>query len=403
MLPELKRLTALADARDEVADAVEGESESVESPAELAALLRFVAVLREELREPKRAIQLWNDLLAAAPHDAEALEHLARLLVETGETRSAAEVNLRRGRLARAGAERHARFVEAADCFIRRALPSSRWRRWTSRCLVSLRWSRAKRSARCSCGAAGFSSCATRRRQPRRMPSRSMRRTSNSKAPRASSGCCRRTPARSPPPPLEPYARKHTDPRRLLAVLEARGDPTQLIELAASHERAGDPRRAFATLLRAFSSQPSNAARWRADLERLAETRICSPRTKGSSIATRRQPMPPCSAASPSCTTRSATATRPSRRGSSLPRPRRATLICSRPTPRNAAPAVTSPGSRACCAGRSRRAAIPRSAWSVHRRARQAVRRLARRLRRCRPGVPGAAAALAERSGPSNA
>lgn len=79
LLPELERLAREADARDEVAEAVEEASEDVESAPVLCALLRTAARLREELGEAAKATQLWNDLCAAQPVDTEALDALARL------------------------------------------------------------------------------------------------------------------------------------------------------------------------------------------------------------------------------------------------------------------------------------------------------------------------------------
>ncbi|MHB8874911.1 MAG: hypothetical protein ACYC8T_14580, partial [Myxococcaceae bacterium] len=116
-LPELLRLAEQADALDELAEAVEAASEEVEDGAELSELLRFAAKLRERLHQPHPAKVLWNDLLAVRPDDAEALSHLSRLFQQSGEGKSAAEVCLRRARLAAGVTEKLELYLEAARFF----------------------------------------------------------------------------------------------------------------------------------------------------------------------------------------------------------------------------------------------------------------------------------------------
>jgi tetratricopeptide (TPR) repeat protein len=118
LLDELHAVALRADALEEVVDAVEAQSELIELPAQVTALLRFAARVREELKQPKQAIVLWNDLLAESPRDVEALEHLARLLGEAGDVKHAAELSVRRAELDAAGTSRLEHFVEAADYFL---------------------------------------------------------------------------------------------------------------------------------------------------------------------------------------------------------------------------------------------------------------------------------------------
>jgi tetratricopeptide (TPR) repeat protein len=269
MLPELKKLAGQADAREEVADAVEEESESVESPAELTALLRFVALLREELGEPERAVRLWNDLLAVQAHDSEALEHLARLLAGLGDSRNAAEVSLRRGRLAKLGADRHARFVEAADYLIKGGA--------TAEALAALDESLSRPAPVEAADAVGAVQLRRGKLLEASDPNAAVAAYGIAiHAPaleaQAAEGLERllTTPARAAAAAaLEPYARRSASPDQLAAVLEVRSEnPEQLMELAALREKAGHPRRAFAAVLRAFELKPADY-NVRAELERL--------------------------------------------------------------------------------------------------------------------------------------
>ena len=116
LLPELLKLAEEAEAIEELAEAVEAASEDAKDDAEAAELIRFVARLREQLKQPAPATVLWNDLLGLLPTDPEALEHLFKLFKQAGEAKSAAEVGLRRARLAE-GTERIERLLEAAALY----------------------------------------------------------------------------------------------------------------------------------------------------------------------------------------------------------------------------------------------------------------------------------------------
>ncbi len=125
VLPEFEHLARAADALDEVAEAVEDESERVEDPATLVALLSLCARVREELKQPEKAIMQWNDVLAALPTHAPALEALVRLLTAKGDLGNAAEVSLRRARVSAAGRDpaHHARYIAAAELFVAAGAP----------------------------------------------------------------------------------------------------------------------------------------------------------------------------------------------------------------------------------------------------------------------------------------
>ncbi len=115
-LPALLQLAEQADALDELAEAVEAASEASSDANEVAELLRFVARLRERLKQPQAAVLMWTDLLAVRPEDPEGLDHLFKLFRQVGKAQSAAEVGVRRARLVD-GPEKIERLLEAAGLF----------------------------------------------------------------------------------------------------------------------------------------------------------------------------------------------------------------------------------------------------------------------------------------------
>lgn len=270
VLPELERLARAADALDEVAEAVEDESEHVENPASLVALLSFCGRLREDLNQPQKAITQWNDVLAAQPTNAEALEALTRLLAANGDLAHAAEASLRRARLSSSPSDpsRQARFVTTADLFIEagdshaalNALDESLAGGAKATAQVQLRRARLLESTSPANAATAYAEALFELEAE------------------ATEGLlrllvepsARRTAAQA----LEPVVRRRGDRPLLTEVLQARVEHTSdatplLLELAALHDAAGEARQALATCIRAGALGPldSNA---RALLERLA-------------------------------------------------------------------------------------------------------------------------------------
>lgn len=271
LLPELERLAREADARDEVAEAVEEASESVESAHVLCELLRVAARLREALDEAPKATTLWNDLLAAQPVDAEALDALARLYGRAGDFTRAAEVTLRRARLLEPGPDRHARFAEASDLLLRtgakaaalEALDESLSRRveGDNPAAVHVRRGALLEALRPADAAASYA----------------LALASAEHAQAATSGLIRllATPGGRPAAAakLEPVFRQRGDTAQLVEVLQARSEsmpePALLLELARLREDSGEPRLALAAYLRAFAAAPADVA-VHAELDRLA-------------------------------------------------------------------------------------------------------------------------------------
>ncbi len=266
MLPELRRLAEQVDALDSLAEVVEGESEKIEDPAELAALLRFVALLREELKQSRQASVVWNDLLAVRPSDPEALEHLSVLLRASGDARNAAEVALRRGRFVEAAehfvaAEQPGAALQALDQAVAAAGPSA-----SHLALGELQLRRGKLLERHE-AARAVEAYTQALRVEELVPEAvaGLERMLAVPAARAAAGAA-----------LEAPLRKLGDPRRLVDALEAQletaapsGQRLRFIEIAKLWEQAKEPRAALGAQLRAFHLSPSNA-RVREDLERLA-------------------------------------------------------------------------------------------------------------------------------------
>ncbi len=277
LLPQLRVLAAEADALEEVAEAVEAQSENVESSVELAGLLRFAAGLRSELGQHRLATVLWNDLLAVEPNDAEALEHLVRLFRDARDPKSAAEVSLRLARTTVPGAQRHTRFVEAADFLVASQSPGE--------ALAALDESLNQASAVDSPGSLALlqlrrGELLERRGDPAAVAAYAVALKSDELVGHAAVGLqrmlgvpeARAAAARA----LEPVLRAAGDPRRLAEALEAQVEVaaageklTLLTELAQRWEQAGEPRSALSALLRAYGTG-ATAAGLRTELERVA-------------------------------------------------------------------------------------------------------------------------------------
>ncbi|MBK7857647.1 MAG: hypothetical protein IPJ65_03255 [Archangiaceae bacterium] len=284
LLDELHHVALRADALEEVADAVEAQSELIEKPAQLAALLRFAARVREELAQPRQAITLWNDLLASVPRDPEALEHLARLLAGAGDLRHAAELSLRRAELISSGPARLERFVEAADFFVAANAHEA----------ALSAFNEALRAA----GPAVPSETIAHVQLQRGLlleragdPAAVNAFDEALQLPRFVESACQALERLLPKPltraaaarALEPVARDAAQggdldaARRLVAVLQVRAESAAsteqhvelLVELAALYQRLGEPRPALGALLRAFSLAPQEP-RVVEPLERLA-------------------------------------------------------------------------------------------------------------------------------------
>lgn len=274
LLPELERLAREADARDEVAEAVEEASEDVESAPVLCALLRTAARLREELGEAAKATQLWNDLCAAQPVDAEALDALARLYTEANDFARAAEVARRRARLVNPGPERHARFAAASDLFLKagardaalEALDEALSRQQVAEAVsavgaVHLRRGALLETSRPLDAVASYEKALVAP-ELAEAASAGLARLLAIPAARAAAATA-----------LEPVARQRNTPAQLVEVLQARWEATQqpalLQEVARLREQSGEPRLALAAWLRAFEAAPGDATA-REELERLA-------------------------------------------------------------------------------------------------------------------------------------
>lgn len=275
-LPGLRRIAEQVDALDSLVEVVESESDKVEDPAELTSLLRFIALLREELKQPRQAIVVWNDLLAVQSNDPEALEHLRVLLHAEGDLKNVAEVTLRRARLAPPGPERLALFVEAADLLsgadsadpALQALDEALSAASSTDPLVlgPIQLRRAKLLERGD-PARALEVYTQALRVPQLGPQAvaGLERLLAVPAVRAAAGAA-----------LEPSLRQLGDPRRLVEAMEAQiesvaltGRRLRFLEIASLWEQAKEPRAALAAQLRAFLLSPSNA-RVRVDLERLA-------------------------------------------------------------------------------------------------------------------------------------
>ncbi|HVE81939.1 MAG TPA: hypothetical protein VND93_03795, partial [Myxococcales bacterium] len=270
-LPELRRIAQEVDALDSLAEVVEAESDKVEDPAELTALLRFVALLREELKQPRQATVAWNDLLAAQPSDPEALEHLGVLLREAGDPKNAAEVSLRRARLP---PPKLSLFAEAADLFSAAGSPDSALRALHEALAaapsagpealapIQLRLGKLlERQNPVQAVEAYVQALGARELEPEAMAG--LERLLSVPDARAAAGAV-----------LEPLLRQAGDPRRLVEALEAQVESMDLparrlryVEIARLWEQAKEPRAALGAQLRAFLLAPSNA-RLRVDLER---------------------------------------------------------------------------------------------------------------------------------------
>ena len=278
LLTGLRQLAGAADALEEVAEAVEEEAESVEDKQQLMPLLRFAAQVREELAQAPRATVLWNDLLALEPTDAEALEHLSRLLAAAGEAKNAAEASLRRSRQSSDARDRLHWASEAAGHFLSASMPD------------------AARAALAEAKADQVPPDSPERARVDLLKGQLQEQAGDVKAVAAYAKALQ-TPgleadavaglerllaqletrleaARA----LEPALRKVGDPRRLAAALEAlleasadKGEQVaRLAELARLWEAAGEPRVAFGAQLRLFALAPTDE-KVRAGLERLAE------------------------------------------------------------------------------------------------------------------------------------
>jgi len=270
-LPGLRHLAQQVDALDSLAEVVEGESEKIEEPGELAALLRFVAHLREDLKQSRQATVVWNDLLAVQPDDLEALEHLRTLLAAAGDSKGAAEVTLRRARLP--GADRVALLVEAADLFIAAQSPDSAVRALDEALdaagpdpRIQLRRGRLLEGDKPTHAVEAYTQVLSAPGLEAEAAA-GLERLLSTPAARAAAGAA-----------LEPYLRQSGNPRRLVEALEAQTDGSDLparrmrfVEIARLWEQAKEPRAAFAAQLRAFLAAPSHE-RTRVDLELLAKS-----------------------------------------------------------------------------------------------------------------------------------
>lgn len=272
-LPELLRLAREADALDELAEVVEDESELVENPAVLSALLRCCARLREELQQPQKATVLWNDLLAALPDDLEALEALTRLLTAARDLKHAAEAALRRARAENPGPERHARFGVAADLFGEARLPdgalaaldeSLAQRSDADASAIHLRRGKLLEDTKPAAAVAAYAQCLAALQEPAIEGLMRLLTTPSARAAAAEV--------------LEPVVRGRAAAKELDEVLQARAEsapPAQqfqlLLELAAAREKAGEAQVALALRFRAGSLFPADPQA-REALERLASS-----------------------------------------------------------------------------------------------------------------------------------
>ncbi len=278
LLEGVYRAAVRADALDEVADAVEEQSEAIESPAQVTALLRFAARVREELKQPQKATRLWNDLLAGAPRDPEALDHLSRLLADSGDTRHAGELSVRRAELAAQGGVRLQYFAQAAEYFqaagaheaalsalneaLRTAGPAS-----DAALTARIQLSRGKLLERAGDpSAVGAFAAAVDEPASGAEAAEGLE--------RAMGKPLTRVPAAKA---LEAWARRLGDPKRLAAVLAVRAEGAAsteqhlelLVELAQLYQQLNEPRAALGALIRAFSLAPHDE-RVGPSLERLA-------------------------------------------------------------------------------------------------------------------------------------
>ncbi|HYV49726.1 MAG TPA: tetratricopeptide repeat protein [Myxococcaceae bacterium] len=268
-LPGLRQLAQQVDALGSLAEVVESESEKIEEPAELAALLRFVALLREDLKQSRQAAVVWNDLLAVQPDDLEALEHLRTLLAAAGDSKGAAEVLLRRARLP--GADRLALLLEAADLFIAAQSPADALGALDEALVagpdprIRLRQGKLLEHERPEQAVEAYVQ-ALAAHDLQADAAGGLERLLGVPATRAAAGTA-----------LEPYLRQIGDPRRLVEALEAQTGTADLparrmrfVEIARLWEQVKEPRAALGAQLRAFHVAP-NHERTRVDLELLAK------------------------------------------------------------------------------------------------------------------------------------
>jgi len=279
LLEGLYRAAVRADALDEVAEAVEEQSEAVESPAQVAALLRFAARVREELKQPQKAAQLWNDLLAESPRDAEALDHLARLLGETGDPRHAGELSVRRAELAPHGAVRLQVFTQAASYFMAAGAHEAALSALNEALRVVGPATDAAAIARVQLergmlleragdpSAVGAFAAAVEDKESATEAALGLERAMGKPLTRVAAAKA-----------LEPWARRQGNPKRLAAVLAVRAEGAAsteqhlelLVELAQLQEQQlKEPRAALGALIRAFALAPADE-RVGPSLERLA-------------------------------------------------------------------------------------------------------------------------------------
>lgn len=278
LLPRLRELAVAADALEDLAEGVEAESEKVESSAEAAALLRFVATLREDLGDGPRATVLWNDLLALQPDNVEALEHLTTLLTAAGDAVHAAETMLRRARVMPSGAEPLQLFTEASDRLVSaghfdaalRAIDEALSRPPSVKDLASLAPLHFRRGQ-----------LLERSADPRAVEAYAQALASHAHRAQALSGLERllKLPAAkvAAARALEPELRPLQEPKRLAPVLEvlldaATDDAERLrlvLQLAPLWEQAGQPRAATHAWLWAVRLQPADLG-LRAQAERAA-------------------------------------------------------------------------------------------------------------------------------------
>jgi len=308
LLPTLTRLARETSSLDELAEVVEASAESLPSGhRELPTFLRYAAMIREELAQYDAAKQLWNDLLAEACEDGDALDGLARLYDRAGEARNLSEVFARKAKAARDPEQRQAMLLKAAAAHeaagdddeaidaLRAALEFD----LNAEALVGLdrilgRRGRFDEQAEVLHKLAGMSSSpelaqilhsrrgysleqagdmAAAARAYAQALSISLDDEAIGGLERLLGSAAAQGEAAGA---LEPVYRARQDLRKLAAVLEMRIEATPrsrqapiLEELAAIWEAVGELNLAFTARLRSFMSDPEDA-RHRAELERLA-------------------------------------------------------------------------------------------------------------------------------------
>ncbi|HME89944.1 MAG TPA: gliding motility protein, partial [Myxococcaceae bacterium] len=308
LLPALTRLARETSSLEELAEVVEASAEALPSGhRDLPTFLHCAAMIREELAQYDAAKQLWNDLLAEACDDVDALDGLARLYERAGDARNLSEVYARKANAARDPQQRRAMMLKAAaaheamgeDDEAIEALRAALQLELNGEALVGLDRLLGKRGrfaeqAEVLLKLAGMSSnpelaqiLHSRRGHSleqagdvaaaARAYAQALSISSDEEAIAGLERLLESAAAQSEAAfALEPLYRARQELRKLAAVLEIRIEATPrseqapiLEELASTWETVGELHLAFTARLRSFGSDPQDA-RHRAELERLA-------------------------------------------------------------------------------------------------------------------------------------